>query len=122
MPSLGRRLAARLIDCWLLLFTLASLWGFGFRAATSDCNGVSRCEGFSALGITLLVVVIGAAATLLYDILSLAFWATTIGKSACGLRVTTRLDGSPPDARQCEIRAIAFGLQLVLSLYWRFTC
>ena len=74
MPSLGRRLAARLIDCSLLGLTFAAVWGLGFHATTSDCNGVSRCYGWSAFGITILVVLIGAVATLLCDSIGLAYW------------------------------------------------
>src|SRR2546428_10751686 len=94
MVPLGKRLAARFVDCWLLGAMLVALWGFGYHSVTSDCKGVSRCEGFAGLGITLVVVVIGAVATILYDAVALAFWGQTIGKSALGLRVT-RIDGSP---------------------------
>ena len=88
MPSLGRRSAARRIDCSLLGLTFAAVWGLGFHATTSDCNGVSRCYGWSAFAITILVVLIGAVATLPYDSIGLAYWEQTIGKAALGLRVT----------------------------------
>ena len=120
MPSLARRLAARLIDCCLLGLILAAVWGLGFHAATNDCNGVSRCYGWSAFGITLLLVPVGGIAILLYDIVALAFWGTTIGKSALGLRVA-RLDGTLPGAGQSQIRAITFwapvGVFAVVALY-----
>ena len=114
VAPLGRRIAARFIDCWLIGVTLVAVWGFGFHLATGDCNGVSRCYGFAGLGITLVVVVFGAIATVLYDSVGLAYWGQTIGKAALGLRVT-HLGGSRPQWSQCLVRAIAFWLSVPVS-------
>ena len=114
MAPVGRRIAARLIDCWLIGVTLVAVWGLGFHLATADCNGVSRCYGFTGFGITLVVVVFGAIATVLYDSVGLAYWGQTIGKAALGLRVT-QLGGSRPQWSKCLVRAIAFWLSVPVS-------
>ena len=112
---LARRLAARLIDCWLLGFLLVASWGFSMILMMGDCPSEdSGCEPSGLLKVVVLALAFGAlllgtVAPILYDFLGLRCWQTTIGKSALGLRVP-RLDGTRLGWWRCLIRAVAFWL------------
>lgn len=125
MAFLGRRIAARFIDFWLLGFAVLAFWGFGFILVAGDCfDDNSSCGPSGFVGATILVlafgaVLLGTAAPILYDFISLAYWERTAGKSALGLRVA-RFDGSRLRRWQCLVRAAAFWLSLpvpVVAMY-----
>ena len=112
---LARRLAARLIDCWLLGFLLLASWGFSAILILGDCPeedpgcGPSGLLGGVVLALAFGALLLGAVAPILYDFLGLRCWQTTIGKSTLGLRVA-RLDGTRLGWWRCLIRAVAFWL------------
>src|SRR5205809_13998 len=113
-PQSHKEAVVRRIDCSLLGLTFAAVWGLGFHATTSDCNGVSRCYGWSAFAITILVVLIGAVATLLYDSIGLAYLGANHRQGRVGTAgYATRR--SRPQWSQCLVRAIAFWLSVPVS-------
>ncbi len=117
MALLGRRVAARFIDGWLLGFALVAFWGFGFILVAGDCpsdNPSCYPEGFVAAVILVLAgtaLFLGTVSPILYDFIGVARWEKTVGKSALGLRVI-RVDGAHPRWCQCLVRAATFWLSL----------
>jgi uncharacterized RDD family membrane protein YckC len=122
---LARRLAARVIDCWLVGFLLLASWGFSLVLMLGDCPGEdSGCEPSGLLRVVVLALafgalLLGAGAPILYDFLGLRCWQTTIGKFTLGLRVA-RLDGTRLGWWRCLIRSVAFWLSVpapIVAIY-----
>ncbi len=113
----ARRAAARLIDGSLVAFTLISLWGFGFVLVAGDCPSDSPdCYPKGAAAVVVLTLAgsaffLGTVSPVLYDVIGVARWQKTVGKSAVALRVT-RIDGGYPRWWQCLTRAATFWLSL----------
>ena len=61
MSLLGRRVAARLIDFWLLGFLVLALWVFGFVGLLGDCAAEDpSCGPGGLLGGVMLALAYGA--------------------------------------------------------------
>jgi uncharacterized RDD family membrane protein YckC len=116
---MGRRFAARLIDCWIIFLPFTLLWALWYHSAISDCNGVSRCEGFGSILISIFVFEVASAGTVMYEWISLSLWGRTLGKLLVGLRVT-HVNGSPPGTAGSLARAVVVWLSipfLSIALY-----
>jgi uncharacterized RDD family membrane protein YckC len=113
---IGKRIAARLLDCCLIGFIVAVSWLFAWILVSGECDDQEHCYGSGFLAdfiaaLSAATFIFGAIAPVVYDSFLLAASGQTIGKSALGLRVV-RVDGSRPGWRESLLRALAFWIPL----------
>ncbi|GAA0453324.1 RDD family protein [Streptomyces olivaceiscleroticus] len=126
--SLGRRIAARLIDtvvlCALLAGVAVPLWGMAAdhidgKVEAAKQSGVQTTVylldgttgGYLAIVIAVLLVV-----GLLYEALPTAKWGHTLGKKLCGLRVLDIEAHDTPEFASAIKRWLVYGVLGVLAV------
>lgn len=97
LGSIGRRAIAQVLDGLILgvpLYLMAL--PFGASLVSSDLTESQL----------LWLTVLWVGASLVYNIVAIAIWGTTIGKRILGLKVVNRSDGGPVSWTYASVRAL----------------
>lgn len=120
---LGRRVAARLIDAFVMfnLFGLLGAIGWSLVVGPAHCEPRPDCypaniEAMAYISIGGVMLVLGLLSPIIYESACVAWWKRTIGKALLGLQVV-RTEGERAGWRRSFARIILLWIALPIPLW-----